>query len=170
MENYITGIIAIVSFVISNILNAYSEKVRFKRTRFIEKEKEANKIETELALKRFNQKNQDIKEIYLFLLKMRKYHNLFCNHESEFADREDSKNFAPLSLWTDFREMIEDKELFLEDEIIEKLYNLHGFLYNGNNLAVYPEDTREKSLEGYCESVVEEIQKVMDYLKIKIQS
>lgn len=175
MENYITGIIAILSFIVSHILNMRSEKVRFKRTRFIEKEKERNKIETELALKKFDQRNQDIKEIYLFLLKMKKYYNLFCEHNSEFIKREEYKNFAPLGLWTEFGKVIEDKELFLDDEIIERLYILYYSLHAGNNIAIYLNDeseeiaeSLEKLVEDYCAETILKIEDIMNYLKSKI--
>ena len=92
-------------------------------TFFLNRILEKDKNKGILLLQIFNYRNQDIKEIYALLIKLRKYYELFIYEGNEFSEQENYMNFGPLIEIESFQTEIEKKEIFLKNEMREKLYN-----------------------------------------------
>ena len=105
-------------------------------TFFLNRILEKDKNKGILLLQIFNYRNQDIKEIYALLIKLRKYYELFIYEGNEFSEQENYMNFGPLIEIESFQTEVEKKEIFLKNEMREKLYSLISSMGIGRNFAL----------------------------------
>lgn len=159
MDKYIGVFSTILGFVISYITTKKLEEIRVKKT---------------LTLENYNRRNIIIKDIYLSLLKLKKYYELFYCPGNEFIEQRSYTEFAPLEVIIDFKKVIENNELFLSNEIVDKLYGLVNEISIGCNIALHlqslenPLNIEQGTIVEYSEECVDKIQRIMDYLKIKV--
>ena len=144
-------------------------------TFFLNRILEKDKNKGILLLQIFNYRNQDIKEIYALLIKLRKYYELFIYEGNEFSEQENYMNFGPLIEIESFQTEVEKKEIFLQNEMREKLYSLISSMGIGRNFALnlHNNDIECRIDKGtivlHCREIVNEIENLLKYLRIEIQ-
>ena len=144
-------------------------------TFFLNRILEKDKNKGILLLQIFNYRNQDIKEIYALLIKLRKYYELFIYEGNEFSEQENYMNFGPLIEIESFQTEIEKKEIFLKNEMREKLYSLISSMGIGCNFALNLHNndvecrTDKETIVLHCREIVNEIENLLKYLRTEIQ-
>lgn len=159
MDKYIGVFSTILGFVISYITTKKLEEIRVKKT---------------LILENYNRRNIIIKDVYLSLLKLKKYYELFYCPRNEFIEQRNYTEFGPLEVITDFKQIIENNELFLSNETVDRLYGLTNELSMGCSIALHLQSPENSTIIDHgvivehSERCVDKIQRIMDYLKIKV--
>lgn len=157
LREYSNVISVIIGAILSYILNKKIEKNKFKES---------------LKLQIFQQRNQSIEEVYKLLIELKKYYELFIHPGQEFEEQLDYMSFSPLAATTEFRNKFESKEIFLKNEMRNKIKEFASNLGMGCTLALYLHDNipeiNEEAVFSYCQSTMNEIEDLLTYLRSEI--